>query len=142
MNDARLLDIELFQHFADEHVRFCDTDALGHVNVGVYSSYFAAGRAIFDTMLASDDYILPIARIAMDLRAEIKYPNKIVVGSLLLQTGRSSFLVGQGLWIEGKPMATAEVTHVLVDRKNGRSTPLPEPFLHKLRSLGPVCAEG
>ncbi|WP_287330833.1 thioesterase family protein [Mesorhizobium sp.] len=142
MNDPRLLDIELFQHFADEHVRFCDTDALGHVNVGVYSSYFAAGRAILDRMLASDDYILPIARIAMDLRAEIKYPNKIIVGSVLLRTGRSSFVVGQGLWIEGKPMATAEVTHVLVDRKNRRSTPLPEPFLHKLRSLGPLCPKG
>jgi acyl-CoA thioester hydrolase len=60
-------------------VRWRDTDALGHVNHAVFLTYLEEARDAFyvRTLGSEPDYV--VARIEIDLLAEIRYPDRQVM---------------------------------------------------------------
>jgi acyl-CoA thioester hydrolase len=67
-------------------VRWRDTDAQGHVNTAVFLTYFEEGRdAFYVQALGADPYYV-VARIEVDLRAEVRHPDRQV--TVLIQAER------------------------------------------------------
>ena len=66
----------MFEHPVD--VRWRDVDALGHVNHAVFLTYLEEGRDAFYTRMLGSDPIYVVARLEVDLRAEVGYPDRRV----------------------------------------------------------------
>jgi len=66
----------VFEHAVT--VRWRDVDALGHVNHAVFLTYLEEGRDAFYTRLLGDDPDYVVVRLEVDLRAEVRYPDRRV----------------------------------------------------------------
>ena len=58
-------------------VRWRDVDALGHVNHAVFVTYLEEGRDAFYTRVIGEP-VYVVARLEIDLRAEVRYPDRQV----------------------------------------------------------------
>jgi len=65
----------MFERAVD--VRWRDVDALGHVNHAVFLTYLEEGRDAFFAQVLGDP-IYVVVRIEVDLRAEVRYPDRRV----------------------------------------------------------------
>ena len=66
----------MFEH--EVTVRWRDVDALGHVNHAVFLTYLEEGRDAFYTRTLGADPNYVVARLEVDLRAEVRYPDRRV----------------------------------------------------------------
>lgn len=121
--DARII-------WADDILRFGDTDKVGHINNSVFSVLCESGRVkLFreklNPTLTPGQYFV-IARLAIDFRAELHYPGQVRTGTWLTRIGRSSLALRQVI-LDGETIAgEAEGVCVLMDRGTRRPTPFPE----------------
>jgi acyl-CoA thioester hydrolase len=116
----------VFEHQVS--LRWRDVDALGHVNHAVFLTYLEEGRDAFYAQALGRDPHYVVARVEIDLRAEVRYADRQLrvrieverVGTTSLTT-RETVLTPAGvaaaearvvtvLWDTGarKPMAFAE----------------------------------
>jgi acyl-CoA thioester hydrolase len=86
-----------YRHWVAERVRFCDTDAMGHVNNVSVAAHIESGRVAyaFDLLARLDagDRNIILRRLEVDYLSEIRYPTELQVGSRLAAVGRTSFTV-------------------------------------------------
>lgn len=128
-----------FPIWAQDKLRYGDTDRQGHVNNAVFSTFFETGRV--SLLLDPTEPIIPpgcsfvIARITIDYRREVHWPGLIDIGSGVLTLGRSSFTVGQGAFKGEECVATAESVLVMMDLATGKPTPLTEKLRQRLSRL-------
>ena len=117
-----------FPIWTAEKIRYGDTDRQGHVNNAVFSTYCESGRVAFFQEQAAHVAVLganfAIVRLELDFRAELFYPGNIDIGTRVLSLGRSSFRLGQAVFLGEACAATAECIMVLMDDASRRSTPL------------------
>ena len=66
----------MFEH--EVTVRWRDVDALGHVNHAVFLTYLEEGRDAFYTRTLGADPNYVVVRLEVDLRAEVRYPDRRV----------------------------------------------------------------
>ncbi|MEX1177635.1 MAG: thioesterase family protein [Nitriliruptor sp.] len=134
-------DPDSYDHWVDERVRFCDTDALGHVNNVAVAALVESGRVAYTLELleragarAADDAVsgLVLARLEIDMRAEAHYPAAIRVGSRLVAIGRTSLTVGTGVFAGQRCIATARGVMVTVGADG--PTPIPPPVRDSLEA--------
>jgi acyl-CoA thioester hydrolase len=116
----------IFEHPVD--VRWRDTDALGHVNHAVFLTYLEEGRDAFfaRTFGAAPDYV--VARIEVDLRAEVRYPDRRVTVRLEVERlGTTSLTTRETIvTAAGELAAEARVVAVRWDRRARKPTPFTE----------------
>ena len=116
--------------------RFCDTDALGHINNTVYPVWFLEGREsilrIFTPNLSTDEVSLVLAKIEIEYLGEVFFGKKVEIRTYVLRIGTSSVLVGQEVWQDGGLRATATATMVNFDKKTRKSLPIPVDIKQKL----------
>jgi len=136
-NALRLLEAYPSRTSAD--IRYSDLDRQGHVNNAVFATFSEIGRVAFmydpAHPLASEGRSFVIARLLIDFRAELFWPGTVEIGTGVVKVGRSSFSLAQGIFNEGRLVATAEATIVMVDKETRRSTPLPPATVDVLKSL-------
>src|SRR5450755_1059347 len=65
-----------FEHPVD--VRWRDVDALGHVNHAVFLTYLEEARDAFFMKSLGSDPLYVVVRLEVDLRAEVRYPDRRV----------------------------------------------------------------
>ena len=74
-----------YRYWIDETVRFADLDPVGHVNNAAISTYFESARvALFHdsgNSPVSGPRSVVIARLTIDFRAELHYPDRIRIGA-------------------------------------------------------------
>ena len=130
---------ESFSIFEVEKLRFSDTDMIGHVNNVAYAALLESGRTAF-----SHAHLFPhilrgvlgvMVRVEIDYRRELHWPGKVDVGTRIVAIGRSSYAMGQGVFIGETCFATGRTTLVLIDRQTRRSTALPEGLRGVLEGL-------
>jgi acyl-CoA thioester hydrolase len=113
----------IFEHPVD--VRWRDVDALGHVNHAVFLTYFEEGRDAFfkQTLGGEPDYV--VARLEVDLRAEVRYPERRVTVRLEVERlGTTSLTTRETVLTRaGEVAAEARVVTVRWDRR--ARTPMP-----------------
>jgi acyl-CoA thioester hydrolase len=125
---------ERFSYFHREQIRFSDTDMLGHVNNVAYAAMVESGRIAYLRSVVPGLYVV-MARIEIDYRAELHYPAEIDVGCALLRVGRSSIVLGNGVFDGEVCGAAAVTTLVLIDKVTRRSTPIPDEARARLVAL-------
>jgi acyl-CoA thioester hydrolase len=120
-------------------IRFADLDRQGHVNNAVFATFSEVGRVAFmydpQRPLAPEGLGFVIARLAIDFRAELFWPGTVEIGTGVLRIGRSSFTLAQGMFNDGRLVATTEATIVMIDKETRRSTPLPPQTRDRLQGL-------
>lgn len=133
-HDIDLRDPGVYRFWIDEHVRFADLDPLGHANNGAIGTYFESARVAWLDSLREDGGhggpAIVLARIAIDFRRELHYPNRVRVGQRVLRIGRTSIVLGGGVFTvtEEAPVcvATSEAVCVLFDLKTRRPVEIAE----------------
>ncbi len=123
-----------FSYFHKEQIRFSDTDMLGHVNNVAYAAMVESGRIAYLRSVVPGLYVV-MARIEIDYRAELHYPADIDVGCAILRVGRSSIVIGNGVFDGDLCGAAAVTTLVLIDKETRLSTPIPDEARGKLEAL-------
>ena len=116
-------------------LRFADLDPAGHVNNVAYAEIFEAGRVAFG-MDAGSRKLAPgtttmVVRMTIDYLAQLHFPD----ANRVLSFGRSSCLLGQALFADGRCVATSDAVSVLVDLETNRSTPMPDALRASYRAL-------
>ncbi|MGI8447158.1 MAG: acyl-CoA thioesterase [Streptosporangiaceae bacterium] len=116
----------MFEH--QVAVRWRDTDALGHVNHAVFLTYLEEGRDAFfaRTFGGEPDYV--VARIEVDLRTEVRYPERRVTVRLGVERlGTTSLTTRETiLTAAGELAAEARVVAVRWDRRARKPMPFTE----------------
>lgn len=137
--DASLADRASYTSMEAEKIRFSDTDMIGHVNNVAFAALLESGRTAF-----SHAHLFPhmpagllvvMARIEIDYRRELHWPATVDVGSRLLAIGRTSFVIGQGIFSGDVCITTGRTTLVMIDRRARTPCPLPDSYRAVLESL-------
>jgi acyl-CoA thioester hydrolase len=116
----------VFEQVVD--VRWRDTDALGHVNHAVFLTYLEEGRDAFfvQTFGGEPDYV--VARIEIDLRAEVRHPQRRVTVRLAVEhLGTTSLTTRETILTPAQEIAAeARVVTVRWDRRARKPIPFSE----------------
>ncbi len=120
-----------------DNVRFMDLDPNNHVNNAIYASYFETSRV----MLTKDSAygITPegltwvLARLDVHFRAELHWPNMIQLGTGIEKFGRTSLTFSQVVFCEGKCIASASATTVMVGLESRQPTAIPPEVIEKMQ---------
>ncbi len=124
---------------AFDKLRYADTDRQGHVNNAVFATFFETGRV--EMLIMSDPPFLEpgrslvLARLEIDLVAEINWPGTVEIGSRVTRIGRSSIGLEQAVFQNGRLAARGVGVLVLTDETTRRSTPLSAAAIAHLRAF-------
>jgi len=137
--DVILTDRSGFTFWHEDVLRFGDLDRQNHVNNVAFASFCESGRVRFlDTIarpLLDPTDLFALVKITIEYRHEVLFPGMIEVGTRLIRLGRSSVRFGQGLFNEGRCVATAEAVVVLMDGTSRKSKPFPPEAAATLQQL-------
>jgi len=135
MPDLDDLKLDSRVHWADDILRFRDTDALGHINNATFSILCESGRvgyfARWLTPSLRPGTFFVLVRIEIDFRAELHYPGAVRTGTWLSKLGRSSMSFGQAIVSAERVAADATSICVLMDGSTRRATP----FMDETRAI-------
>lgn len=120
---------EGYRVWRTEVLRHVDLDVNRHVTNTVIATFFDDGRYEFlrerlATQL-SPDIGFVLATVQIDHIAELLENDPVVVGTQVLHVGGASFLMGQGLFVRDRCVATALATTVCFDRQARKSAAMP-----------------
>lgn len=124
-----------------EKLRYADTDRQGHVNNATFSTMLETGRV--ELLYAPDEPLheigcaFVIASLHLDFRGEIVWPGQVDIGTRVAAIGKSSLTLEQGLFQEGRCVATAQTVIVQMNETSRRSQPLNEAAVRQLTKLMP-----
>ena len=110
--------------------RFCETDALGHINNTVVPMWFEKAREpifrLFSPDLNVKDWCLILARIEVDFRAQIFYGKDLQVRTYLERIGNSSMVVVQEASQDGNVCAIGKSVLIHFDYEQQAAAPIPD----------------
>lgn len=116
--------------------RFCDTDAMGHINNTVLPVWFLEGREsilrIFNPSLSTEEVSLVLAKIEIEYLEETFFGKPVEIRTYVLRIGTSSVLVGQEAWQDGTLRSTGTATMVNFDKHSRKSVPIPADVKQRL----------
>ena len=122
-------------------IRFSDLDRQGHVNNAVFATFFEAGRVaiLYDEgrglIVPGASFVL--AHLSIDFLGEIHWPGEVEVGTAIAMVGSSSLTVRQALFVNGRCVAAAENTLVMVDRHTRRPRRFTPEHAARMRAAAP-----
>jgi acyl-CoA thioester hydrolase len=110
------------------HVRWRDTDAQGHVNHAVFLTYLEEGRDAFYARVLGADSSYVVARVEIDLRAEVRHPDQQVTVRIQAERlGTTSLTTRETiLGPSGEVVAEARVVTVRWDPSQRQPIPFSE----------------
>ena len=105
--------------------RFCETDALGHINNTVVAQWFEGARdpvfQWFTPKLEVHKWVLILARTVVDFHAELQYGEKVLLKTYISRIGNSSFVIRQEAWQQDTKCASGTATMVYFDYDQKKS---------------------
>jgi acyl-CoA thioester hydrolase len=113
----------MFEHQVD--VRWRDVDALGHVNHAVFLTYLEEGRDAFFAQTLASDPIYVVVRLEVDLRAEVRYPDRRVTVRIVVERLGTTSLTTRETIITPANEVVAEARVVTVRWDSGQRKPVP-----------------
>jgi acyl-CoA thioester hydrolase len=128
-----------YTYFEVEKIRFSDTDMIGHVNNVAFAALLESGRTAFAHELlfphVPRGVLVVMARVEIDYRRELHWPAAVDIGSRVVAIGRTSYVIGQGIFLQDKCVVTGRTTLVMIDRESRKPVPLPEIYRGVVQSL-------
>ncbi len=117
--------------------RFCETDALGHINNTVVPIWFEQAREpvfrIFTPDLEIKDWRLILARVEVDFRAQIYYGKPLEIRTWLEKLGNSSMVIAQDVVQNNTVCASGKSVMIHFDYKQQAAIRIPDPIREKLQ---------
>ena len=113
----------VFEHPVD--VRWRDTDALGHVNHAVFLTYLEEGRDAFYTRILGSDPIYVVVRLEVDLRTEVRHPDRRVLVRIAVDRVGTTSLTTRETILTPSGEAAAQARVVTVRWDAGHRKPVP-----------------
>ncbi|WP_335964074.1 thioesterase family protein [Acinetobacter haemolyticus] len=124
---------EQFKFFFNIQTRWADNDIYGHVNNVTYYSYFdTAANSLLIQKTGFDIHNSEIIGLVVDSACsflqELSFPEIIEVGVAIGKIGNSSLRYELAIFKQHQIQAAAQghFVHVFVDRKNRKSTAIPQ----------------
>jgi acyl-CoA thioester hydrolase len=106
-------------------VRWRDVDALEHVNNAVFLTYLEEGRDAFFSEIVGSDPIYVVVRIELDLRAEVRYPDRRVTVRIEVERLGTTSLTTRETILTPSGEVAAEARVVSVRWDAGLRKPVP-----------------
>ena len=106
-------------------VRWRDTDAQGHVNTAVFFTYLEEGRDAFYSHVLGADPNYVVARIEVDLRAEIRHSDQQVTVRIQAERLGTTSLTTRETILTPAGDVAAEARVVTVRWDPGQRQPIP-----------------
>jgi acyl-CoA thioester hydrolase len=122
-------------------VRFCETDALGHVNNVSYFIYLEQGRTEFIKDVGNNrktnEWSFILAATKCDFIAQAYFDQNLLVKTFVTKIGNKSFQLSQEIFDvqTGGLIAQAESTLIYFNFEKQQSEPIPTPLREKLQRL-------
>tara|TARA_R110002167_G_scaffold148939_4_gene342099 strand:+ start:915 stop:1313 length:399 start_codon:yes stop_codon:yes gene_type:complete len=117
--------------------RFCDTDALGHINNTMLPIWFEGAREpvfkIFMPELSVTQWRLILAKIDVNFHAQIFYGKAVELRTYIDRIGSSSFDVYQELWQNDIKCASGTAVMVNFCYENQRSLKIPADIQNEMK---------
>lgn len=133
---------DAYLHFLPIQTRWMDNDVYGHINNVVYYAYFDTAVNEYLIQAGVLDIIQgPVIGLVVETTCHyftpVAFPQKLEAGLRVSRLGTSSVHYAIGLFQPNNktPVAQGHFTHVYVDRKTRRPTPLPDHFRAALSKL-------
>jgi acyl-CoA thioester hydrolase len=115
-------------------VKFSDTDALGHVNNAILTSFLEHGRrALFRTVFPGVHEQVVIASLKVDFLREVMPEHAVEVEVSVERVGTSSMTLNEYLLAEREIAVRAQTVIVHLDPISRRPAPIPESVCALLR---------
>ena len=116
----------MFERVVD--VRWRDIDALAHVNHAVFLTYLEEARDAFYAQLLGSEPIYVVVRLEVNLRAEVRYPDRrVTVRIEVVQLGTTSLTTRETILTpSGEVAADARVVTVRWDADSHKPVPFTE----------------
>ncbi|MGB1221953.1 MAG: acyl-CoA thioesterase [Alcanivoracaceae bacterium] len=110
--------------------RFCDTDALGHINNTVIPVWFLEAREPVLRMFAPDADLqrggIAVVRVELDYLAETRFGEDVSIHTVVSHIGNSSFRLAQEVHQGDTVTARGLTTLVNFDARSRRAAPIPD----------------
>ena len=106
------------------HVRWRDTDALGHVNHAVFLTYLEEARDAFYTQVLGDPHYV-VVRLEVDLRAEVRHADQQVTVRIEAERLGTTSLTTRETIVTPSGDVAAEARVVTVRWDPGQRRPIP-----------------
>lgn len=119
-------DIAAFPTHRRLQTRVSDLDGNGHLNAIRIGHFYEDARAAFHVATGRHGGRVLVAQLTLRYLAEGRWPEDAEVGTGVVRIGRSSFVMGQGLFQAGRCIGLCET--VLVHTGGGGPSPLPESY--------------
>jgi len=113
----------MFEHLV--RVRWRDTDAQGHVNHAVFLTYLEEGRDAFYLQVLGSDPSYVVARLEVDLHAEVRYPDQQVTVRIQAERMGTTSLITRETILTPSGEVAAEARVVTVRWDSGERQPIP-----------------
>jgi acyl-CoA thioester hydrolase len=122
-----LSDRGIYGFATDEHLRFADVDANGHINNGSFIEMMENARVSYLRQIVRSGlprFRLVIGRIEADFKRQMFYPGTATATARLTEAHERKVIIGQALFDgEGHCTAVQKVIMVSLNEETHRSTP-------------------
>jgi acyl-CoA thioester hydrolase len=123
-----LRDPARYRHWEAERVRWSDTDQIGHVNNLAFAAYCETGRSQFMNQVTMQNRALGrlfvVSQLIVNFHEELHWPAEVRVGNGVLDIGRTSYRIGQGLFEGERCFGSSEALLVQIDAETRRPSPI------------------
>jgi acyl-CoA thioester hydrolase len=121
MDDSKFFNTARYKLWTNDHVRFCDLDALGHVNNNAMGMYFENARAKLFSLVTPGwpwgESIFVLVRTCISFKHELNLPARVKLGTCITKIGTTSLHVANALYRAETPISYSESISVLIDQK-------------------------
>lgn len=122
-----LADRSIYGFSTNEHLRFADVDANGHINNGSFIEMMENARVSYLRQIVRSGlprFRLVIGRIEADFKRQMFYPGTATACARLVEAHQRKVVIGQALFDgEGQCTAVQKVIMVSLNEETHKSTP-------------------
>jgi acyl-CoA thioester hydrolase len=122
-----LSDRSIYGFATNEHLRFADVDANGHINNGSFIEMMENARVSYLRQIVRSGlprFRLVIGRIEADFKRQMFYPGTAIACARLVEAHDRKVVIGQALFDgEGHCTAVQKVIMVSLNEETHKSTP-------------------
>ena len=116
--------------------RFCETDALGHINNTALPAWFEKAREpvfrLFSPEMEADKWMLILARIDVEYLAQIYYGADVLIKTCLEKVGNSSMVILHEVWQKDQLVGRGKAVLIHYDFGEQKSVRIPDDIRQKL----------
>jgi acyl-CoA thioester hydrolase len=122
-----LTDRRIYGFVTEEHLRFADVDANGHINNGAFLQLLENARVSYMRQIVRSGlprFRVVVGRLEIDFKRQMFYPGRVTAGARLLEVHERKCVIGHGLFdSQGNCTAVLKAIMVSLNEETHRSVP-------------------